>query len=134
MKLKVMIVLALSMIFALGLTGVASAQTPCDSLTFTHGTAPPGGSETVCGTGPANVNVVLTFNDITEVGNSNSDENGQFCITFTIPTDAPAGTHLITFLFSLDVTNCTSFYNVEAAVPAPAVEVPVPVAAPAVEA
>lgn len=133
MKLRVGLVLIMSMIFALGLAGVASAQTPCDTLTFTNGSALPGGSETVCGTGPANVNVVLTFDDITEVGNTNSDENGQFCIPFTVPTDAAAGYHVITFLFSLEVTNCSSFYEVEAAVPSPAAEVPVPVAAPAAE-
>lgn len=134
MKLKVALVLMMSMIFALGVAGIASAQTPCESFTFTHGSALPGGSDTVCGTVPPNVDaVVLFFNDVTEVGSSVVDENGQFCIAFTVPTDATVGDHILGFLFGPDDSGCFVAYNVEAAAPAPPAEVPVPVAAPAAD-
>ena len=67
MKLKVALVLMMSMMFALGLAGVAAAQTPCESFTFTHGSALPGGSDTVCGTVPPNITGVdLYFDDTIE--------------------------------------------------------------------
>ncbi len=134
MKLKVALVLMMSMIFALGLTGLAAAQTPCESFTFTHGSALPGGSDTVCGTVPSDITaVVLSFDTTIDLGIAYPDENHQFCLPFTVPTDATAGDHILSFLLGPVDTGCFTAYIVEAATPAPPVEVPVPVAAPAPE-
>ncbi len=129
MKLKVAIVLTMSIILALELAGIAAAQTPCESFTFTHGSALPGGSDTVCGTVPSNIDaVVLFFDNTIDLGIVYSDENHQFCLPFTVPTDATAGDHILGFLLGPVDSGCFTAYIVEAAVPAPPAEVPVPVA------
>ncbi len=138
MKLKVALVLMVSILFALGLTGIASAitQVQCDSLTFTHGTVQPGESDTVCGTITPNIAVSLTFDDDTQLGSSISNGTGEFCITFTVPTTATANFHGLFFSFLPAEASCTRdyiVYVVEPSVPAPPAEVPVPVAAPAAE-
>lgn len=130
MKLKVAIVITMSMMLALGLAGIAGAQSVCDTITFENGTAQPGGTETVCGESGAGDSVTVYF-DGTEVGSASADEYGDYCVTFSVPTDATVGTHIVEVSILQRETDCEFDYVVEAAAIVPSTEVPVVAATPA---
>jgi len=124
-----MIVIAISLLLALGLAGTAVAQMNfCSTLTFENGSAQPGGSDTVCGTTDGDWDVTVSF-DSTQIASSTADQYGYFCVPFTIPADATPGTHTLTVEVIEYEDICDMEYVVESAEVAPAAETPAPVVA-----
>ncbi len=134
MKLKVALILMISMMLALGLAGIAVAQAPCNpsgEVTFTPGSAQPGGTDTVCGsTLASSTDVVVNF-DGAAAGSGVVDQYGFYCVTFTVPADATAGTHVIEISVHLGEFNCQLDFVVDAAAVAPAAETPLAATLPA---
>jgi len=134
MKLRIALVLMISMMLALGLAGIAVAQAPCNpsaEVTFTPGSAQPGGTDTVCGSTLAGgTDVVVNF-DGTAAGSGVVDQYGFYCVTFTVPADATAGTHVIVISVHQGEFNCQLDFVVDAAAMAPAAETPIAAALPA---
>ncbi|MFA5802304.1 MAG: LPXTG cell wall anchor domain-containing protein [Thermoleophilia bacterium] len=127
MKLKVALILMISIMVALGLAGIAVAQAPCNpsgEVTFTPGSAQPGGTDTVCGSTLAGGTDVTVNFDGTAVGSGVVDQYGFYCVTFTVPADATAGTHVIEISIHQGEFNCQLDFVVEAAAIAPADKAP----------
>lgn len=128
MKLRVVLVLMISVLLALGLTRIAGAAGtegfppyvwpgPCVAATFTNGTAQAGGTDTLCGQVPGGgINITVNF-DGTEVGSAISDQYGYYCVTFTVPAYATAGSHILGLSIAQWQINCQLDYAIAAEVP-----------------
>ena len=126
MKVRFVFVLLVSLVLALGLTGIVYAQSICDTMTFTAGSAQPNGTDTVCGTVSPGNNVAVVLDGI-EVGSAIADEYGDFCATFGIPGTLVPGTYPINIMVLQRETICPFDYVVEAAAIAPIAAAPAPV-------
>ncbi len=128
MKFKVFMVLVIGIVLAMGIAGIAQAQSVCSTMGFSTSTGLPGSAATVYGEGFAGDDVTVTF-DGTVVGSGVVGEGDTFSVNFTIPAGATAGSHDIEVKFTGELSNtCPFTFAVEAA-SAPAIVPPVPPAA-----
>ncbi|MFA6001957.1 MAG: IPT/TIG domain-containing protein [Thermoleophilia bacterium] len=127
MKIRLFIALFTGLVLALGLAGVAQAQSRCDSIAVSTTTGQAGDTVTASGYAFEGDTVTVTF-DGDVVKTAVGDVYDDFSASFTVPTGAAAGAHTIRVTETGEIgADCSYPFAVAAAALAPAATVPVTV-------